>query len=154
MKKTLFVLVLLVVGCAPKQEPIPEAEVVRTIEGFFEALDAENTNPDLLDAYVTPDFIIYEAGQKMDREQFKAFVQGASADETDWELSDFRISTEGNSAHASFFNRGNFVVQQDSVRMRLQIQWLESAYLVKKNDSLKIKFYFSDNIGVKSDTIP
>lgn len=154
MKKTLFVLVLLVVGCAPKQEPIPESEVIRTIEGFFEALDAENDNPDLLDAYTTSDFIIYEAGQKMDRGQFKAFVQGASADETDWEFSDFRISTEGNSAHASFFNRGNFVVQQDSVRMRLQIQWLESAYLVKKNDSLKIKFYFSDNIGVKSDTIP
>jgi hypothetical protein len=154
MKKTLALLLLLGIGCAPKQEPIPEAEVIRTIEGMFEALDAENDNPDLLDAYTTPDFIIYEAGQKMDREQFKAFAGGTTALETDWELSDFRISTGENSAHASFFNRGNFLVQADSVRVRLQIQWLESAYLVKKNDSLKIKFYFSDNIGVETDTIP
>ena len=153
MKKTLALLLLLALGCAPKQEPILESEVVRTIEGFFEALDAENTNPGLLDAYVTPDFIIYEASQKMDLEQFKDFVQGASALETDWELSDFRISTDANSAHASFFNSGNFVVQQDSVRLRLQIQWLESAYLVRKGDSLKIKFYFSDNIGVETDTL-
>ena len=154
MKKVTVLLILLGLGCTPEPEPIRESEVVRTIEGFFEALDAENTNPDLLDAYVTPDFIIYEASQKMDLEQFKAFVKGSSAVETNWELDDFRISIDENSAHASFFNRGDFVVQDDSARLRLQIQWLESAYLVKQNDSLKIKFYFSDNIGVKTDTIP
>ena len=33
---------LLAIGCAPKQEPITDSEVVRTIEGLFEALDAEN----------------------------------------------------------------------------------------------------------------
>ncbi|MFZ9003520.1 MAG: hypothetical protein ACO3AE_05795 [Robiginitalea sp.] len=146
-------LLLLVFGCAPKQESITESEVISTIEGFFETLDVTNKNPGLMDHYTTPDFLIYEAGQKMDRKQFKAFAEGSTAVETDWELSDFRISTDEHSAHASFFNRGEFVVQQDSVRIRLEIQWLESAFLVRQGDSLKIKFYFSDNIGIKSDTI-
>ena len=153
MKTTTALLLLLAFGCAPRQEPITESEVISTVEGFFEALDVDNTDPDLLDNYVTPDFIIYEAGQKMDREQFKAFAEGSRAVETDWKLSDFRISSDAHSAHASFFNQGEFVVQEDSMRIHLEIQWLESAYLVRKGDSLKIKFYFSDNIGVKSDTI-
>lgn len=145
---------LLTFGCAPKQPPINDPEVIQTVEGFFEALDVENRDPDLLDAYVTPDFIIYEAGLKMNREEFKAFAQSSSALETDWELSDFRVSTDKTSAHASFFNRGNFLVQADSVRIRFEIEWLESAFLVRKADSLKIKFYFSDRVGIKSDTIP
>jgi hypothetical protein len=45
------------------------------------------------------------------------------------------------------------VGQVDSVKLRLNLQWLESAYLVKENDSLKIKFYFSDNVGRSTDTI-
>jgi len=153
MTKPLVFLFLLVIGCTPKQDPITEPEVIRTIERFFEALDVENTDADLMDACVTPDFIIYEAGQKMDKAEFKAFASGSTALETDWELSDFRISTDAHSAHASFFNRGNFVVQADSVRMRIQIEWLESAFLVRQADSLKIKFYFSDRVGMKSDTI-
>jgi len=153
VKTVIALLIFLAVGCAPRQEPITETEVIRTVEGFFQALDVENTDPALMDRYITGDFLIYEAGQKMNREEFKAFAQGSAAIETDWELSDFRISTDEHSAHASFFNRGNFVIQEDSVRVRLRIEWLESAYLIRKGDSLKIKFYFSDNIGVKSDTI-
>ena len=153
MKKSLIVLLLLTFGCAPKPEPITDSEVIQTIEGFFEALDVENTDPDLLDAYLTPDFIIYEAGQKMDKEEFKAFAQSSTTLESDWELSDFRVSTDEHSAHTSLFNRGTFVVQADSVRMRIQVEWLESAFLVRQADSLKIRFYFSDRVAVKSDTL-
>lgn len=146
-------LTLIVVGCAPRQEKISESEVIRTVEGFFEALDVENSNPNLLERYVTDDFLIYEAGQKMNREEFLNLVHGAPILESDWELSDFRVSADNNSAHVSLFNRGNFVFQADSVQIRQHYEWLESAYLVKEEDSLKIKFYFSDNIGVQSDTI-
>ena len=154
MKTATLFLLLLAVGCTPKQEPITESEVIRTVEGLFEALDVENTNPDLLDTYVTPDFIIYEAGQKMDLETFKAFAGSSTALETDWILSDFRISKDDHSAHASFFNRGTFLVQPDSVRVRVQLEWLESAYLIRDGEALKIKFYFSDRVGMQSDTIP
>ena len=154
MRRFLLLLLAMAAGCAPQQEKISEKEVIATVEGFFEALDVENTDPNMLNRYVTGDFMIYEAGQKMDKEAFMEMADGAPILTTDWELGDFRVSSDYHSAHVSLFNRGTFLVQPDTVRMRLHYQWLESAYLVRENDSLKIKFYFSDNIGVKTDTIP
>jgi len=153
MKKIAVFLTLIAAGCAPQQEKISESDVIKTVEGFFEALDVENNNPDLLDEYVTQDFILYEVGRKMNKEEFIELVSGFPITESGWELSDFRISTDINSAHISLFNTGNFVLQTDSAKMQQKYKWLESAYMVKEEDKLKIKFYFSDNISVESDTI-
>lgn len=153
MKKITAFLILIALGCAPRQEMISESDVINTVEGFFEALDVENNNPDLMDNYVTRDFMLYEAGIKMNKEEFMEFVSGLPIIESDWELSDFRISTDNNSAHISLFNTGNFVLQTDSTKIRTKYEWLESAYMVKVEDKLKIKFYFSDNISMESDTI-
>ncbi|MBN2174688.1 MAG: hypothetical protein JW731_11180, partial [Bacteroidales bacterium] len=57
-KITVF-LILIASGCAPRQEMISESDVINTVEGFFEALDVENNNPDLMDNYVTRDFTEY-----------------------------------------------------------------------------------------------
>ena len=89
----------------------------------------------------------------MNKEEFLEFVSGFPITESDWELSDFRISTDINSAHISLFNTGNFVLQTDSAKMKQKYEWLESVYMVKEDDKLKIKFYFSDNISLVSDTI-
>lgn len=153
MKNPVAFLILLALGCAPQPEKVSEAEAIRVVEGFFEALDIDNDDPGLLDRYTTADFIIYEAGQKMTKAEFADLVSGITALETRWDLSDFRVSTDYNSAHVSLFNRGTFVVQEDSVKLRVNLQWLESAFLVQENDSLKIRFYFSDNVGVATDTI-
>ncbi|MCK5281008.1 MAG: hypothetical protein KAK04_20785 [Cyclobacteriaceae bacterium] len=153
MKKIMFLFILIVIGCAPKQTSISESDVIETLEGFFEALDVENKNPNLIDDYVTQDFILYEVGRKMNKGEFLELVSGFPLTESDWELSDFRISTDINSAHISLFNTGNFILQTDSAKMQQKYEWLESAYMVKEEDKLKIKFYFSDNISVESDTI-
>lgn len=155
MKITAF-LILIAIGCTPPQEMISESDVINTIEGFFEASDVENNNPDLLDNYITQDFVLYEDGRKMNKEEvmeFMEFISGGPVIESDWELSDFRISTDYNSAHISLFNTGNFVLQTDSTKIRTKYEWLESAYMVKEEGKLKIKFYFSDNISMESGTI-
>ena len=146
-------LILLSSGCTPSQESISEKDAIKTVEGFFEALDVANTDPDLIDRYVTSDFIIYEAGKKMNKEEFLDLVEGSPLLKTDWQLSDFRVSTDHNSAHVSLFNDGSFIMEQDSVRMNLKLQWLESAYLIKEEGRPKIRFYFSDNIGNTSVVI-
>jgi hypothetical protein len=153
MKEPIAFLLILALGCTPQPEKVSEAEAIRVVEGFFEALDVDNDDPGLLDRYTTADFMIYEASKKMTKAEFVEFASGSPALETDWELSDFRVSTDYNSAHVSLFNRGTFVVQADSAKLRLTPEWLESAYLIKENDSLKIKFYFSDNVGMATDTI-
>ena len=153
MKKIATFFILIAIGCAPQQEKISESDVIKTVEGFFEALDVENNNPDLLDNYVTQDFILYEVGRKMNKDEFVEFVSGFPLIESDWELSDFRISTDINSAYISLFNTGNFLLQTDSAKIQQKKEWLESAYIVREEEKLKIKFYFSDNISVETDTI-
>lgn len=153
MKNLILLLIAITVSCTPKVEKISEAEVIKTVEGFFEVLDVENRNPDLLDNYVTHDFMLYEVGGKMNIEEFLEHISGVPLIKTDWKLSDFRISIDINSAHISLFNTGEFLLQFDSVKVQQKRKWLESAYMVKEEDKLKIKFYFSDKISVESDTI-
>lgn len=153
MKKLIFMLCLFVMACSQQPEKISEAEVVKTLEGFFDAFDVENTNPDLLDEYITKDFLIYEAAKKMNKEEFLEFVGGFPITKSEWELSDFKISTDVNSAHISLFNKGDFIMQYDTITINQKFEWLESAYLVKEEGKLKIKFYFSDHISIAVDTI-
>jgi Domain of unknown function (DUF4440) len=153
MKKLIPLFILNTVACAPPQEKISDAEVIKIVEGFFDALDVENTNPELLNDYVTDDFIIYEAGKKFTKDEFLELISRSPLTESDWELSDFRISVDNNSAHASFFNKGRFVIKTDSSENVLNFEWLESSYLVKEGDKLKIKFYFSDNITPKPEAM-
>ena len=149
-----MLLLAMFVGCSSPREPITESEVIATIEGLFEALDVENDDPELLDRYITRDFVIFENGIKMNREEFIEFVSDAGPIlQTDWELSDFKVSIDEHSAHVRLFNQGTFIVQPDSMKIRLKNQWLESAHLVREQDSLKIRFYFSDRISRKTDTI-
>ena len=149
MKTILLLLTVTLFGCATNPEPVTEQEVIAAIEGFFQALDVENTNPNLIDDFITDDFIIYEFGIKMTKQELLDIISGFPAIESEWKLSDYRISTDINTAHASLFNQGTFTVETDSGNIVQNYEWLESAYLVKVDDQLKIKFYFSDNIGVQ-----
>lgn len=154
MKRITALLSLVVIGCAPPQNNVPESTVTATLEGFFKALDVENEKADLFYDYVTDDFIIYEFGTKMSKEEFLEFISGPSPiTETEWNFDDIKISTDENSAHVSLLNTGSFVIETDSVKLHQKYEWLESAFMVKEGDQLKIKFYFSDNINIETDTI-
>lgn len=153
MKKLSLFFVIVVLGCAPQQSSIQESEITATIEGFFNSLDAESDEPNKIDEFVTEDFLIYEAGKKMNKQEFMDMVGGFQVTSSDWELSDWKISTDLNSAHVSLLNNGTFEMAMDSLKLRQKYEWLESAYLVKVDDKLKIKFYFSDNIAMRTDTI-
>ena len=146
--QVLFFLSLLVMGCSQPNEPISESEAIETIEGLFNALGEyiEGKNTELINEYITEDFIIYEVGRKMNKKEFLQFASGFPILECNWELSDFRVSTDVNSAHASLFNKGEVLMQTDSSNIIQNYDWLESAYLVKVDGKLKVKFYFSDII--------
>ncbi|GAB7086737.1 hypothetical protein [Marinifilum fragile] len=153
MKKLMFILIVIAVSCAPQPEKISESEVMKTIEGFFEAFEKENNTTELLDDYITKDFIIYEAQREMNKEEFLEFVASFPIIESDWKMSDLKISTDINSAHISLFNTGNFIMQFDTTKVHHKYEWFESAYMVKEDGKLKIKFYFSDNVSMETDTI-
>ena len=59
---------------------------------------------------------------------------------------DIAVDTDYNSAHISLKHFGEFVVNTPEGKVKLEFEWPESCYLVKKAGKLKFKFYFSEAI--------
>lgn len=114
---------------------------------MFYAISTENDTPDLIYEYVTDDYILNEMGTQFNIESFLDLIATFNTIEDDWVLSDMKISTDYNSEHISLANKGRFVVNTDTDKTVLNYSRLESAYLVKQDGKLKIKFYFSDQVG-------
>ena len=128
---------------------ITEIQVITALNSFFSALDVENFDRDNITDLVTDDFRIYEKEMNFTLEEFLDFVDSRPEGmiSTDWELSNYTVSIDNNSAHVYYFNQGQFVVtDQDGKEQTMNIEWLESVYMVREDESLKIKFLQSDDI--------
>ena len=147
-----FLSIFLMMGCsvsATKNSEMAEQQVIQIMERFFEILDVDNYERNLLEEVVTEDFKIFEAGEVMDIERFHAFVTHvdpnvAPLSETSWSLSEFDISLDNDSAHVSYINRGIF---KHGDEMSARLHWMESAYLIKKIDGYKIRFLNSNVVS-------
>ena len=141
MKKLLF-FVLIMASC---QTPliISEKEVMDSFDNFFDTVD---NNLGDFDSVVTDDFFIYENSRRYSKDEFIEFVSGFDIIETTREFKDIVIDTDINSAHISLNQIGEFVVNTPDGKVKMNFNWLESAYIVKENGVLKYKFYFSEAI--------
>ena len=153
MKK--FLIFLLIPLFSFSQEQLTEEMIIGHINEFFNALNIKNYNKDLLSQTVTSDFIIYEMGDKFTLNEFTDFIESAGYlgwESTEWFLSDFTISIDSNSAHASYLNTGVFIYPNpyaSDVLLKENKQWLESIFVVREGEDLKIKFLQSDEIYSK-----
>ena len=85
--------------------------------------------------------------------EFIEFAGSFGTIEDDWTITDMKISIDKNSAHAYFKNKGRFITLNNSKKELHNYEWLESAYLVRADGKLKIKFYFSDTINQSVESI-
>ncbi len=153
MKKIIFtVIVLLNFSCNNSNE-ISEQEVKDTILGMFNSFSVESNDKNTFYNYVTDDYVLYEMGKEMNAAEFLEFASTFNIIEDDWEITNWNITIDKESAHAHFKNKGRFVTLNDGKKTLLNYQWLESAYLVKIEDKLKIKFYFSDVVNLSSEEL-
>ena len=153
MKKIIFtVIVLLNFSCNNSNE-ISEQEVKDTILGMFNSFSVESNDKNTFYNYVTDDYVLYEMGKEMNAAEFLEFASTFNIIEDDWEITNWNIIIDKESAHAHFKNKGRFVTFNDGKKTLLNYQWLESAYLVKIEDKLKIKFYFSDVVNLSSEEL-
>lgn len=143
---------LFTVSCV-NNKPITEQEVKDTILGMFDSFSVESDNINNFKNYVTDDYVLYEIGKVMTADDFIEFAQTFNTIEDDWTISDWNISIDKNSAHAYFKNQGRFVTLNDGKKELLNYDWHESAYLVRQDGKLKIKFYFSDTINQSLKTL-
>ncbi len=152
-----FIIILLVstflVRCNfATRKKISNQEVEDKIYEFFETLSIKNPDKEKLYDLVTNDYYIFENQKKYTMQEFLEFVSTFNIIEDNWELTNFDINTDYNSAHVTLNNKGKFIVQTPEGKVKMEFDWLESAYLIKENDELKFKFYFSD--AVNESTTP
>ena len=153
MKKIMILLIaFLLNGCTSNQK-ISEEEVMNTLLGMFDSFSVESSNKENFYNWVTDDYVLYEIGRTFTASEFLEFASSFNTIEDDWELSDMTISIDDKTAHAYFKNKGRFVTLNDGQKTLLNYEWLESAYMVKVDGKLKIKFYFSDAINQTSQQI-
>ena len=148
----LLVLAFLLNGCTSNQK-ISEEEVMNTLLGMFDSFSVESSNKENFYNWVTDDYVLYEIGRTFTASEFLEFASSFNTIEDDWELSDMTISIDDETAHAYFKNKGRLVTLNDGQKTLLNYEWLESAYMVKVDGKLKIKFYFSDSINQTSQQI-
>ena len=132
MKKLLILLLLLTSCVSSNQSDITEEEVKNKLYEFFDVLSIDNPDKNKLYDLVTDDYFIFENQKKYSMEEFIAFVNTFKIIENNWELSDFEIDIDKNSAHVSLRNIGKFLVETDSGNVIMDFNWLESAYLVRE----------------------
>ena len=153
MKKLLIFLLIPLFSFS--QEQLTEEMIIDHINKFFNALNIKNYNKTLLSQKVTSDFIIYEMGDKFTLNEFTDFIESAGFlgwESTEWFLSDFTITIDNNSAHASYLNIGVFIYPNPhapEILLKENKQWLESIFVVREGEDLKIKFLQSDEIYSK-----
>ena len=143
-------------GCN-SAEPITKPDVINALNDFFSAIDVENSDrKNLVKNLVTDDFRIYEMENNFTLEEFFNFIDSQEINiiSTNWELSNFTVSIDDKSAHVHYLNQGRFLML-DSLEQEqiMNIEWLESAYFVKQNGALKLKFLQSDDITKDNSTI-
>ena len=145
-----IIILLLVTSCVySSQNKITEEEVKNKFYEFFDVLSVDNPDKSKLYDLVTDDYFIFENQKKYSMEEFISFVNTFKIINNNWQLSDFEIDIDNNSAHASLRNVGKFLVDTDSGNVIMDFDWLESAYLVREEGELKFKFYFSDAVKEK-----
>ena len=153
MKKIMILSInLLLFGCTSNQR-ITEEDIMNTLLGMFDSFSVESSDKDNFYNWVTDDYLLYEMGKTFTASEFLEFASSFNTIEDDWELSDMKISIDNNSAHVYFKNKGRFVTLNNGQKTLLNYEWLESAYMVKVDGKLKIKFYFSDTINQSSQPI-
>ena len=123
-------------------QEILEDAVYGVLKNFYTVLDVKNYDKQKLRKIVTDDFLVFEAARSMDIDAFHSFLTQKDPNaepliHTSWQLSDHRLSLDEHSAHVSYMNRGTF---QHGTTLRVTIDWMESAFLVRKDEDFKIKF--------------
>ena len=148
MKKLIIVLFtsLFLIRCGDIQKKISNQEVEDKVYEFFEALSVKNPDKEKLYDLITDDYYIFENQKKYTMQEFLEFVSTFNILEDNWVLTNFDINTDYNSAHVTLNNKGEFIVKTPDGKVKMEFEWLESAYLIKENDKLKFKFYFSDTV--------
>lgn len=147
MKKIILTITISFFMACNMPQNISEQEANNTLETLFEIVD---NDIDRFGDVVTDDFFIFENSRTYTKDEFVDYVKSFGEFEAKRSFEDVVIDTDQNSAHLSLKQHGEFIVTTPEGKIQMIFDWLESVYMVKEQEQLKVKFYFSE---VVNDTI-
>ena len=149
IKKIIFLITLVTLSSCQGPEKMSEQEVLTAFNNLFEVLDNDLEN---FSSVVTDDFLIFENSRRYTKEEFVEFVKTFDIISSKRSFENIEVDSDVNSAHISLTQFGEFIVNTPSGKVKLEFEWLESTYLIRSNDEIKFKFYFSE--AIKTNTTP
>ena len=147
MKKIILTITISFFMACNMPQNISEQEVNNTLDTLFEIVDKDI---DRFGDIVTDDFFIFENSRTYTKDEFIDYVKSFGEFKAKRSFEDLVIDTDHNSAHLSLKQHGEFIVTTPEGKIQMIFDWLESVYMVKEQEQLKVKFYFSE---VVNDTI-
>ena len=147
MRKIILTITISFFMACNMPQNISEQEANNTLETLFEIVD---NDIDRFGDIVTDDFFIFENSRTYTKDEFVDYVKSFGEFEAKRSFEDVVIDTDQNSAHLSLKQHGEFIVTTPEGKIQMIFDWLESVYMVKEQEQLKVKFYFSE---VVNDTI-
>ena len=147
MKKLLLVLLFMPFISCQQDSKLSNEEVMEAFESFFDLIDNDVDN---ISSIVTDDFYIFENSRRYSKEEFIEFVKGFDIIEVKRDFKNIDIDSDYNSAHITLTQLAEAKVNTPDGKAKMNFEWLESAYLIKENKSLKFKFYFSEVINLST----
>ena len=145
MKKIIALTSLLISFSAFSIE-VSEETAIAKLEEFFYLLDVDRYDKEDFSRLITKDFQIFEDGLDLDGERFHDFISEATGNiiETEWALSDFKVTLNMDSAHITYYNNGVFKTNNNE---SIYSFWMESVYLIIEEGELKVQFLQSDLVN-------
>ncbi len=141
MKSLVLILLLFSYGFSQEQansEVVNSEEAIQVVKDYFRAI--ENKDFERAKELSTSDYVIYEDGAIWNNDSLIQFIQSMPLASIEYEFRDFNVERDCNGAFINYMNHGVLTFNDST---KIDYNWIESAYVKKEDDQLKLRFLHS-----------
>jgi len=120
-------------------------EIMRAVETFFHAASTDDTSE--FKSVIAPTFYLFDSGVRFNGDSMMAVIKQLhlSGKRIEWHVTNPDVHINGDSAWLAYVNNGTATDSSGTT----QLQWLESAILVKESGKWKMVFLHSTLVSPK-----
>lgn len=117
-------------------------QIVDTVKALFTNLSNDDITK--FNSLVTPDFYMYDGGQRFTSDSIVALIKAehATGKHYEWNVTQPDVHVSGNTAWIAYVNEGTVTDASGTIHRK----WLESAFLTKNAGHWKIAFFHSTRV--------
>jgi ketosteroid isomerase-like protein len=129
-------------GAQQKSTVADTTEIIDTVKALFTDLSKDDLVK--FNSLVTPDFYMYDGGQRFTSDSIVALIKAeqAAGKHYEWNVTQPDVHVSGNAAWIAYVNEGTVTDASGTLHRK----WLESAFLTKNAGHWKIAFFHSTRV--------